>query len=122
EASKARRRTGNPARGLTAPWAQLYLNGLGLRPGVQLRWYRRTCPDAVMNDPRLNSVHLEFPRRHEFRQAREALLEARALRTLLEGQYEPAESDAIAMVRNGPDDSFPDSDYWLMDRAGIYPL
>src|SRR5207245_10896520 len=78
--------------------------------------------DTVMNDPRLNSVHLEFPRRHEFRRARELLLEARGLRTMKEGQYEPAESDAIAMVRNGPDDSFPDSDYWLMDRAGIYPL
>src|SRR5438132_13741863 len=117
EASKARRRTGNPARGLTAPWAQLYLNGLGLRPGVQLRWYRRTCPDAVMNDPRLNSVHLEFPRRHEFRQAREALLEARGLRTLMEGHYEPIKEDAAALVQNRRQDLSPDADYWLMDHA-----
>jgi FHA domain len=75
-----------------------------------------------MNDPRLNSVHLEFPRRQEFRLAREALLEARGLRTLVEGQYEPAKANAAARLQERRDDPAPDSEYWLMDHAGIYPL
>jgi hypothetical protein len=75
-----------------------------------------------MNDPRLNSIHLEFPRRQEFRRARESLLEARGLRTLMEGQYEPAKEKAAAMAQNRHEDSSPDSDYWLMDHAGVYPL
>ena len=35
-----------------------------------------------MVDPRLNSVHLEAPRRQEFRRAREVLLNARGWQTL----------------------------------------
>lgn len=35
-----------------------------------------------MNDPRLNSVHLELPRREHYRDARARLLDARGTRTL----------------------------------------
>ena len=75
-----------------------------------------------MKDPRLNSVHLEFPRRQEFRRAREALLEARGLRTLEEGRNQPGKGDAWAMVQDRSEDVPANSEYWLMDQAGIYPL
>jgi FHA domain len=76
-----------------------------------------------MNDPRLNSMHLDFPRRDEFRKAREALLDARGLRTVAGEKYpEALEADgSFTMVQNPPD-AIPDADYWLMDHEGVYPL
>jgi hypothetical protein len=75
-----------------------------------------------MVDPRLNSVHLEFPRREQYRQAREAVLNARGQHTLageqLEGDDEPGRPrTAIARgvrpvgVR-----------CWLTDGDYVYPL
>ena len=45
-------------------------------------------------DARLQSIHLSFPRRQEFRQAREEILQARGNETLLlEGEIPPARVD-----------------------------
>ena len=51
-------------------------------------------PVSGTMDPRLNSVHLEAPRRQDYRRAREALLHARGCQTL----YAEREADE-------PDDS-----------------
>jgi hypothetical protein len=77
-----------------------------------------------MNDPRLNSVHLEFPRREDFRRARGMLLDARGSHTVaLDGRdallgVQPSRT----MIEDVADPSKAASDYWLMDREGIYPL
>jgi hypothetical protein len=77
-----------------------------------------------MNDPRLNSMHLGFPRREDFRRAREALLQGRGLHTVaLEQNAEGlGRGVSFTMVQNQPDPVLPNSDYWLMDQEGIYPL
>jgi hypothetical protein len=77
-----------------------------------------------MNDPRLNSVHLDFPRREDFRRARDVLLEGRGSHTVaLErrpGLLGGGDSHTmIEDVRERPPAS---AEYWLMDREGIYPL
>ena len=77
-----------------------------------------------MNDPRLNSVHLEFPRREDFRRAREALLEGRGMHTMA---VEKASGllrggDSHTMVENPRERPPSAADFWLMDREGIYPL
>ena len=52
-------------------------------------------------DPRLNSLHLEAPRRQDYRRAREALLQARGCHTLCaENRPEPDESGPS----DGPDE------------------
>jgi hypothetical protein len=77
-----------------------------------------------MTDPRLNSVHLGFPRREDFRRARDALLEARGLHTVALEKHAAAfgEGGSYTMVQNQPNPAVPESDYWLMDQEGIYPL
>jgi pSer/pThr/pTyr-binding forkhead associated (FHA) protein len=77
-----------------------------------------------MMDPRLNSVHLGFPRREDFRRAREALLEARGLHTVALEKHAAALGDGspFTMVQNQSDPAVPTADYWLMDQEGIYPL
>jgi hypothetical protein len=77
-----------------------------------------------MNDPRLNSVHLDFPRREEFRRVREGLLEARGDRTIAGERYLEAldGGGSHTMIQSGPDQVPQGSDYWLIDQDGIYPL
>jgi pSer/pThr/pTyr-binding forkhead associated (FHA) protein len=77
-----------------------------------------------MHDPRLNSVHLDFPRRDDFRRAREALLEARGLHTLAVENHEDLLSrGASGTIRQSQRDSIPPhADYWLKDHQGVYPL
>lgn len=77
-----------------------------------------------MNDPRLNSMHLDFPRREDFRKAREALLDARGLRTVAVEAHGGmlGRGDSFTMVQNQPDPVPPDVDFWLMDQEGVYPL
>jgi hypothetical protein len=77
-----------------------------------------------MNDPHLNSVHLDFPRRQDFRRAREALLESRGLHTLAVENHEEAlgRGRSLTMLQNQRDPIAPNSDYWLTDHEGIYPL
>jgi FHA domain len=76
-----------------------------------------------MNDPRLNSVHLDFPRREDFRRARGLLLDARGEHTLAEEQPEGHESGEAHTMIEGVRDCLPASaEFWLMDRESAYPL
>lgn len=77
-----------------------------------------------MADPRLNSVHLEAPRRAEYRRARESLLQARGSHTVaLEQQEEVAAAQHHnTIIQNIPDHAPPDVNFWLMDKEYIYPL
>ena len=79
---------------------------------------------AGMSDPRLNSVHLENPRREVFRRAREELLGARGDRTLnLAGARNLPDLPHQTMVHMDADARAPEgSDFWLRDKAGIYAL
>jgi hypothetical protein len=78
-----------------------------------------------MSDPRLNSVHLEAPRRLLFREAREALLAARGWQTVAAEAVRPGESSLsgphtmVVHPDNGPP---PDVKYWLIDNNCLYPL
>jgi hypothetical protein len=77
-----------------------------------------------MNDPRLNSIHLDFPRREEFRRARDSLLEARGMHTLAaeRGEGGLAGIESHTLVQD-PDDRVPaDADHWLVDKDAVYPL
>lgn len=77
-----------------------------------------------MTDPRLNSVHLDAPRRQEFRSARDLLLRARGHRTLFsEGQPAAAELDAgltHGEIRIRQREVA--ARFYLMDQTGVYPL
>jgi hypothetical protein len=77
-----------------------------------------------MADPRLNSIHLEPPRRQEYRRAREALLNARGWQTVV------AETGPAALDAPGPNTLIQDPHqsppaelkFWLVDKECIYPL
>jgi hypothetical protein len=74
-----------------------------------------------MHDSRLNSIHLEFPRRDHFRRAREEVLESRGLQTLaVERQQESAGCSSHTMAQSGQMAAA--SEYWLLDKDGVYPL
>jgi hypothetical protein len=76
-----------------------------------------------MNDPRLNSIHLEFPRREDFRRARELMLESRGLHTLaVERQHEAGGGESHTMVQNAREGVPPDAEHWLLEKDAIYPL
>ena len=82
-------------------------------------WWR--CGDG-MTDSRLNSVHLEFPRREDFRHARDMLLSSRGTNTLaLDNPGGPGGGGQtmIQGVRERPPAGV---NYWLMDKDAIYPL
>jgi hypothetical protein len=76
-----------------------------------------------MSDPRLNSGHLEFPRRQEYRRAREALLGARGWLTMTGEQFRAVMADAdewlLPLGR-----LLPGAAYFLADQAAecAYPL
>jgi hypothetical protein len=74
-----------------------------------------------MNDPRLNSVHLDFPRRQDFRRARNGLLEARGLHTLAVENRDALAGESCTM-QNQRALVPPDLDFWLVDQQRIYPL
>jgi hypothetical protein len=81
-----------------------------------------------MLDGRLNSVHLEAPRRQEFRAAREKLLSLRGSETMAaERQEAPAGglSEFNTAIQNLPDNAAAaaaPARYVLMDADYIYPL
>src|SRR5262249_14328532 len=86
---------------------------------------------SSMSDPRLNSVHLDAPRRQLFRQAREALLNARGWQTLAAeqspaGEQPPGEDAAPdspnTMVLDADNPPPPEVKYWLVDQESLYPL
>ncbi len=78
-----------------------------------------------MVDPRLNSVHLEAPRRQEFRRAREALLDARGWQTVMAEKAPSAPSDGPHTLVQAPakPGAVPAGvKFWLVDREYVYPL
>jgi hypothetical protein len=78
-----------------------------------------------MMDPRLDSVHLEAPRRQDFRRAREVLLDARGYQTL---QAEIGDDDSDSSSSNTLIQKSvlsPPSKRlhcWLADDQYVYPL
>ena len=79
---------------------------------------------AGMNDPQLNSMHLESPRRDNFRRAREELLGARGNRTInLAGARNLPDLPHQTVVHREADARVPEgSDFWLSDKSAIYAL
>ena len=77
-----------------------------------------------MPDPCLNSVHLESPRRQQFRAAREALLNARGGQTIA-AEFPASRLEQISDRPGALADAgraAPSAHFWLMDRDRIYPL
>jgi hypothetical protein len=79
-----------------------------------------------MLDARLNSVHLEAPRRQEFRAAREKLLSLRGNETMAAERQPPSGasvSEFNTAIQNLPDNAVAaPARYVLMDADYIYPL
>jgi hypothetical protein len=78
-----------------------------------------------MTDPRLNSIHLEMPRRQAFRSAREALLSARGYQTVaVEAPAQPDRSldQPNTFIQNAAARPLPDLQFMLVDRDYVYPL
>jgi hypothetical protein len=76
-------------------------------------------------DPRLNSVHLEAPRRQLFRHAREVLLQARGSHTVCVEQRQdidgPGGGSHTLIEKQGANAEV-EAEYCLMDRDCVYPL
>jgi pSer/pThr/pTyr-binding forkhead associated (FHA) protein len=75
-------------------------------------------------DPRLNSVHLDAPRRADYRRARDELLRARGMNTLAAAE-DPDYSSAgnpHTVIQNANDQPPPGLNFWLADKDYIYPL
>jgi pSer/pThr/pTyr-binding forkhead associated (FHA) protein len=76
-----------------------------------------------MNDPRLNSVHLEFPRREDFRRAREILVGSRGQHTIAAEQIPPAfASSSHTLVHEEREGGAASAEHWLVDQGSTYPL
>ena len=75
-----------------------------------------------MADPRLNSIHLEAPRRQQYRLARERLLNARGYHTLVAEQVEDSSERPHTIIENDRDKAPSAVEFWLMDKDFIYPL
>ena len=75
-------------------------------------------------DPRLNSVHLEAPRRQDYRRAREALLEARGCQTLYAEREadEPDFCPSNTLIQRSNQANPASLPCWLSDDQYIYPL
>lgn len=77
-----------------------------------------------MADSRLNSVHLDFPRRDNFRHAREALLGSRGTATLAldQGTERWAGPGGHTMIEDPRERVPTGTKFWLTDQQVIYPL
>jgi len=76
-----------------------------------------------MTDARLNSVHLEAPRRQDFRSARDRLLHARGGETIAAEQHHLAAlsgGGATAIQKDGGSPAL--ARFVLMDADYVYPL
>jgi len=75
-------------------------------------------------DPRLNSIHLEAPRRQDYRRAREALLQARGNNTLCaeQGYADPDSSPSNTLIQRAEHPDPKALRCWLADDLYIYPL
>lgn len=86
---------------------------------------RRPRSAFVMNDPRLNSVHLDAPRRQVFRQCRDRLLGARGSHTLAAENLDALAEGAAnpqTVVQKGESQAPPGLRFWLVDKEFLYPL
>lgn len=75
-----------------------------------------------MFEHRLNSVHLEFPRRDQFRQARAELLEARGSTTLALEKLDVADNSPLTLIESLQAPLPANSNCWLRHEQAIYPL
>jgi hypothetical protein len=77
-----------------------------------------------MADPRLNSIHLDFPRRDDFRHARAALLGSRGSSTvaLERGLEQWVQAGGQTMIQDAKECVPPEVSFWLTDQQSIYPL
>ena len=77
-----------------------------------------------MTDPRLNSIHLELPRRQDFRAARDVLLGSRGNQTLCaeaRGGAAGPNPNLTAIDKDGAEEALT-AKFVLMDRDYVYPL
>jgi hypothetical protein len=75
-----------------------------------------------MADPRLNSVHLELPRRQEYRRARDLLLRSRGTETLYASRPEDSQAFGHTVIQNQDGSGGAALQCWLLDGEFIYPL
>jgi FHA domain len=75
-----------------------------------------------MADPRLNSVHLEAPRRQEYRRARDVLLHARGSHTIYADRADQSELSGHTIIQKGDGVAAGELVCWLLDGEFIYPL
>ena len=75
-----------------------------------------------MADPRLNSVHLELPRRQEYRRARELLLRARGTHTICGSREEGSQLFGHTVIQRHDGSTSAPMACWLVDGEFLYPL
>jgi hypothetical protein len=75
-----------------------------------------------MVDPRLNSVHLEAPRRQVYRRARDVLLRARGSYTIYADHPDHSDLTGHTVIQNGGGAAHNELVCWLLDGEFIYPL
>jgi hypothetical protein len=76
----------------------------------------------VMADARLNSVHLESPRRQEYRRAREVLLRACGSQTLFVARDLDGSQLHPTAIHRSDGTAKNESSCWLSDGEFLYPL
>jgi hypothetical protein len=78
---------------------------------------------TLMADPRLNSLHLDSERRHEFRRAREALLRACGSHTVfVSGNDADSSASGHTLIHQGDAVAQKQLNAWLSDGEFLYPL
>jgi hypothetical protein len=75
-----------------------------------------------MADPRLNSMHLEAPRRQDYRRARDTLLRARGGQTICAARGDDSHALGRTIIHKGDVPAESDLACWLSDGDFIYPL
>jgi hypothetical protein len=79
-----------------------------------------------MGDPRLNSVHLEPPRRQLFREAREILLRSRGNQTVFvekhQGLNDLGGIGSNTLIERQGAEGEVETEFCLMDRDSVFPL
>lgn len=79
-------------------------------------------PAEVMTDARLNSVHLEAPRRQEYRRAREVMLRACGSHTICAAGDLGVSQMHLTAIHKGDGTAKSESTCWLSDGEFLYPL
>lgn len=75
-----------------------------------------------MADPCLNSVHLEAPRRQEYRRARDILLRGRGSQTIFLSHGADSSQANRTFIENNKAGTKRDLTCWLADGEYLYPL